>query len=203
MFWSWRAINPIGHRQWVLISLPWADLPMLVGFLVFAVHVAVLPEPGALCMLGKHSTWSHITVLTRCMSLGGQSGSWATSGLFCSFSSQFLVFCWGSNPHMWSSGLNLTFKGNFVGSVFCILFYLWPYMDFSDSWYFLFWSSESCDHIHFDLMLHRKLSDKREKIDTTAMESSIPLGTIWFFWLEVDISKNIHYQCPQIMVILM
>lgn len=82
-------------RQGVLISLPWADLSMLVGLLVFAVHVTVLLAPRALCMLGKHSTMvPHLCAGAYPMwSLSGQSGSWASSGLFYSFSSWSLFFC--------------------------------------------------------------------------------------------------------------
>lgn len=56
MLWFQQANDTIVCRQGVLISLPWADLSMRLGLLVFAVHGAVLPAPGALCMLGKHAT---------------------------------------------------------------------------------------------------------------------------------------------------
>lgn len=56
MLWFQQANDPIVCRQGVLISLPWTDLSTLVGLLVFDVHVAVVLAPGALCMLGKHST---------------------------------------------------------------------------------------------------------------------------------------------------
>lgn len=56
MLWFQQANNPIVHGQGVLISLLWADLSMHLGILVFAVHGAALLAPGALCMLGKHST---------------------------------------------------------------------------------------------------------------------------------------------------
>lgn len=173
---------------------------MHVGLLVFAVHVTVLPAPRVLCMLGKRST----TVPHLCdganpmWSLSGQSGSWANGGLFYSFSSWSLVFCWRSDPQMWNSELRSRFEGNVVGTVCWTflfatiqgLFRFLLVLVLRKLWLHILWLDLTLEAKHKGKDRH-----KSYRVSYSSWNYMIPLiGSACFIRM-----STVHSSCPQIM----